>query len=219
MVCLQEINGIFGPRVLAHLPNYPNVIIKCSSSGKMTKELVNEFNIEIIKPYFKTNFVYIADSWSGQTNLEIYENIFENKCTFLRIPPRCTSLIQPLDVYFFRFWKMIAKRIYNEVALHEWEIELKDRNQIIKLHSLIHNQLSAPIFRNMIIYSWFRSGYLTPHFPFKDISEICFPTTLDDCQQHECYRPAFISCSFCKQELCLEHFFVSYHSHFDNNNV
>ena len=69
----------------------------------MTKDLVIEFNKEIIKTNYTGNFVYIADSWNGQTDDNMYKELFENKCTFLQIPTHCTALIQPLDVYFFRF--------------------------------------------------------------------------------------------------------------------
>ena len=103
LICLQEIGGNFGPKVLENFPNFTNVIIKCTKSGKMTKDLVIEFNIEIIKTNYTGNFVYIADSWNGQTDDNMYKELFENKCTFLQIPPNCTALIQPLDVYFFRF--------------------------------------------------------------------------------------------------------------------
>ena len=144
LICLQELTGEFGPRVSNDLPNYPNIIIKCSKSGKLTKELVIQFNRELIKPLFNTEFIYIADSWSGQTDQEIYENIFERKCKFISIPPHCTSLIQPLDVYFFRFWKLFAKRMYNENILYSWKIDMKQRNNIIKIHAMIHNQFSSP---------------------------------------------------------------------------
>lgn len=214
-LCLKETNGNFGPRVQSELPtNFPNVIIRCSSSGKMTKDLVIDFNQQIIQPLYQQKIVYIADSWSGQTNSEIYENIFGNQCEFLQIPPHCTSIVQPLDVYFFRFWKLIAKKIYNEVLLHSWNVDLKQRNQIIKLHCLIHNQLSSSIFENLICYSWFRSGYLTERPIFNDVSEVCFPKLLDNCQIFDCTRHSFINCSHCNLSLCFGHFFIEVHSHF-----
>ena len=75
LICLQEVTGEFGPRVSNDLPNYLNIIIKCSKSGKLTKDLVIEFNQELIKPLFNSEFIYIADSWNGQTDQEIYENV------------------------------------------------------------------------------------------------------------------------------------------------
>lgn len=93
LICLQDKSGRFGPQISENLPKFKNVVIKCSNSGKMTKELVSEFNIEIIKLQFSTDFVYLVDSWNGHTDEEIYTTIFENQCKFLKIPPHCTSLI------------------------------------------------------------------------------------------------------------------------------
>ena len=69
----------------------------------MNKELVIEFNELVVKPNFVDKFLYIADSWSAQSDQELYYNIFGENCKLLIIPPHCTSLLQPLDVYFFRF--------------------------------------------------------------------------------------------------------------------
>ncbi len=52
-LCLQELNGNFGSRVneeTEFLRNLcPNVVIKCSKSGKMDKILVKQFNEEVLK--------------------------------------------------------------------------------------------------------------------------------------------------------------------------
>ena len=50
--------------------------------------------------------------------------------------------------------KNLAKRLYNRVALDQLNVILHEQNTPIKLVSLIHNQLSAPVFENMILYSW-----------------------------------------------------------------
>ena len=52
-----------------------------------------------------------------------------------------TGKIQ-LDIYRFRIWKSFAKRFSDIVLLLESNINLHERNNIIKLQSLIHNQLS-----------------------------------------------------------------------------
>lgn len=38
VICFQETGGNFGPRVLDGLPDFPNFIIKCTQSGKITKK-------------------------------------------------------------------------------------------------------------------------------------------------------------------------------------
>ena len=68
--------------------------------------------------------------------------------------------------------KNLAKRLYNRVALDQLNVILHERNTLIKLVSLIHNQLSAPVFENMILYSWYACGYLKDDpSPFKNINK------------------------------------------------
>ena len=110
-LCLQETTGKFGPNVLndLFLPN--NVFVTCSSSGKMSKELVKKFTLEIIKPVVKENFILMLDSWSGHKNYDQYENMFNDlNCKLLVIPLKTTSLIQPADVFVFLQWKYFAKK-------------------------------------------------------------------------------------------------------------
>lgn len=95
-------------------------------------------------------------------------------CTLKIIPPKCTPICQPCDVYFFRQVKNFLKRLQNAQELIAAKKEISDRKDIIKLHSLIHNQLSAPIFRAMIKYAWFASK-LTPPTYKKRSTVLSFP--------------------------------------------
>ena len=68
--------------------------------------------------------------------------------------------------------------------LDGFEVNLKDRNNIIKLHWLIHNQLSSPRFGKMIKYSWYKSGYLSEHpGKFENTNDICFTLNEQTCYQ------------------------------------
>jgi len=87
----------------------------------------------------------------------------DKSCEILKILPKTTSFIQQMDVYFFHQWKGFSKKVYNRVMLDGLEVNLKERNNIIKLHSLIHNQLSSPRFGKMIQYYWYKFGYLSHH--------------------------------------------------------
>ncbi|RWR99707.1 hypothetical protein B4U79_14268 [Dinothrombium tinctorium] len=43
------------------------------------------------------------------------------------------------------------------------------------MHSLIHNQLSAPIFNEMIRYAWRKSGYNVDYNgSFQNVRDVCF---------------------------------------------
>ena len=54
-----------------------------------------------------------------------------------------TSKIQPPDVHGLRVWKNYVRRFSDDVLLYEEDINLHLRNNIIKLQSWIHNQLSS----------------------------------------------------------------------------
>ncbi|GFX68857.1 HTH CENPB-type domain-containing protein [Trichonephila clavipes] len=122
-ICLQEANGNFGPRVQKSVDEYAkiytNVAITSSKSGKLTTALYKDFLIDVMKPYVKEEkFLFLIDSWGGQTNPVLYDEIFTDDkgiptCTMKVIPPKCTPLVQPCDVYFYRQVKNFIKRLQN----------------------------------------------------------------------------------------------------------
>lgn len=128
-VCLQEPTGKFGPRVQTiideYTEKYKNVIITCSKSGKLTTGLYTDFLNSCLKPSVKNEkFLLLIDSWGGQTKPEIYDEIFQddNKlptCTIKVIRPKCTSIVQPCDVYFYRQVKIFIKHLQNAAYLIE----------------------------------------------------------------------------------------------------
>ena len=70
------------------------------------------------------------------------------------IPPKTTKYAQPLDVFFFRLYKIYAKRITDFIKLRSSNMQpkLHDNFFIMKLHSVIQNQLSAEAYRPMLRY-------------------------------------------------------------------
>ena len=58
----------------------------------------------------------------------------------LKIPPKTTSMVQPLDKYGFRLWKNFVRRFSDRVVLDGLDVDLYQRNNIIKLQSLVHNR-------------------------------------------------------------------------------
>jgi hypothetical protein len=217
-ICLQEPNGRMGEIVKRHLFQPKNVVITCSSSGKLTSSLVKYWRDKVLVPTIGKKALLLSDSWSGQNDDTIYTDLKSSGKAVhrIQIPPKTTSDIQPLDKYFNRQIKVLAKKIYNRVTLDELNVNLHERNNIIKLVSIIHNQLSAPVFKNMILYSWYASGYLQKNpSPFKNVNDVCFSslTTYQSCQTDKCIEQAFITCSWCSKNLCFKHFFIEYHFH------
>ena len=189
-----------------------NVVVTCSSSGKLTGSLVEYWRDHVLRPFAPSKCLLISDYWLGQRDLKIYSAV--QGCKRLEIPAHTTSRIQPLDVYFNRQWKVLALRIFDHVQLDDIAINLSERNNIIQLNSLIHNQLSSPQFVPMIKYAWFASGYIDQDpGSFKSVNEVCLNIGADVCQHSSCHSLCFIQCSHCQKLLCFEHFFEAYHYH------
>jgi hypothetical protein len=132
----------------------------------------------------------------------------------LEIPPKTTPKIQRLDIFFNRQCKVIAHRVYDCVILDDIDIHLAERKNIIRLHSLIHNQLSAPIFIPMIQYAWFKSGYTDVHpGQFHSVVNICFKFPQSHCDIAGCDSFSFIRCSYCSKIMCFDHSFINFHTH------
>jgi hypothetical protein len=188
------------------------VVVTCSSSGKLTASLEKYWRHHVLRPFAPPKSLLISDYCPGQRDTKIYSAV--QGCKRLEIPAHTMSRIQPLDVYFNRQWKVFARRIFDHVQLDDIAINLSERNNIIQLNSLIHNQLSSLQFVPMIKYAWFASGYIDqdPGI-FMSVNEVCFNIDADVCQQSSCHSLCFIQSSHCQKLLCSEHFFEAYHYH------
>ena len=71
------------------------------------------------------------------------------------IPPKTTKYAQSLDVYLFRQYIIYAKSITDLIKLRSNNLQpkLHDRFFIMKLDSVIYNQLSAEAYRPMLRYA------------------------------------------------------------------
>jgi hypothetical protein len=218
LLCLQEPKGKLGEGVKNKLFKPSNVVITCSASGKLTSSLVAYWRDNCLLPSIGGKCLLLSDSWSAQNDMSLYDkaNCQNKHIKRIQIPQKTTSDLQPLDVYYNRQMKNFIKRIYNRVALDEIPIHMYERNNIIKIVSLVHNQLSAPIFRQMIRYSWYASGLSkTDPTPFFNINEVCFPpiTSHEECSVDNCDDAVLITCAFCSEKFCFHDFFVNYHFH------
>ena len=114
---------------------------------------------KIIQDYVKaTPFVFIIDSWGGQTDAPMHDELFEDSYdeatyTLKIIPPKCTPLCQPCDVYFYRQVKDFTKSLQNAPALLKEQREIASREDAIRLHSLLLHQFTATAFQPMLKYA------------------------------------------------------------------
>jgi hypothetical protein len=214
-LCLKEPKGHMSENIRSHLFKTSNVVVTCSSSGKLTTSLVEYWRDHVLLPSLgqRKKFLLISDCWGGQADGKgLYDHI--PGCTRLEIPKKTTASIQPLDVFFNRQMKVIPRRLYDHVLLDELDINISERNNIIRLTSLNHNQLSSEVFRQMIQYAWYASGYTDNHpGAFKTVTEVCFSFDAAICSTPSCDAAPFICCSWCHEPLCFTHFFLDYHFH------
>lgn len=110
MICHREASGQFGPQVHANLPKPPNMSIHCSKSGKLDKNLVKTFMQDVYAKVAAEKSILLIDSWSGHKDLEVFDKK-PNRVKVFHIPEGATSLMQPLDAFFFHQWKDFVKRI------------------------------------------------------------------------------------------------------------
>jgi hypothetical protein len=111
-------------------------------------------------PLIGAKCLLLSDSYPGQSREETYlpQHYKGKHVTRLQIPQNTTADLQPIDCYFNRQIKNFLIVCYHRVALNELDIHLHERNNIIRLVSFTHNQLSADVFVPMVKYSWFASG-------------------------------------------------------------
>ena len=210
-MCLKEPSGRIGDNVKKNLFHAKNIVLTCSKSGKLTSSLVTYWVNQCLVPNLRSRTLLLLDSLPHQIHPKVYEELkhFEYRV----IPPKTTSMIQPLDVYYNRQHKKIVRRIYDHIRLDEINVNLSERNNLIKLQSLVHSQMCSKAFQPMIKYAWFKSGFLQHNpGPFQNVKDICFTFQTDKCHENSCLNGPMIRCSWCQQELCFIHFF-NYHYH------
>ncbi|XP_049960726.1 uncharacterized protein LOC126481183 isoform X2 [Schistocerca serialis cubense] len=201
-LCLREATGHFGPKVQNTIDKLMkdllNVVVMSSKSGKLTMQLYCSFVSSVMLPYVKKEkFLLIIDYWGDQTNPGLYDEIFtddEGLGTRMVkvVPPKCTPIYQPCDVYFYRQVKHFIEHLQNCSYLIEREIATCE--EAIKIHSILHEQLSVPIFKEMLCYAWFASKLSDEREVFKNFTEVCFPM---ENLKRPCVCGAFIQCSWC----------------------
>lgn len=215
-ICMQEKGGSFPQSGFFQAPN---IYATAHTSHMMTKESMKAWFRQVYFPNAPNNSLLLVDSWSSWSDERAIEECIppEKEITICLIPAKTTPKIQPLDVAFFRTWKNFVRRFSDRVLLDNLPVHLYQRDNIIKLQSLVHNQFSASRFIEFIRYAWYASGFLDGRCTrFENPVEFCFPDDLaDECERAEngikCSQGSFIRCAHCTLVFCFEHFFVGYH--------
>lgn len=172
----------------------------------------------------KEKSLLLLDSFGGHKNKDTFTNQEEDSLKFDIIPAGCTSMIQPLDKYFFRQFKIVFRKII-DTARYKKCLKPKDyppthqREFQMRCLSITHQQFRAPIFKHMIRGAWSLCGYNMPDEDemerFPSALEILFTFKYSRCFQSECKKSPFITCAYCRQYLCFDCFlFKSNEEHF-----
>ena len=164
LVCLKERGGKIPATKKGEVEELvrekcTNIAVTASESGKLTASHITYFSSNCLMPSVQPLFPVelFLDPWSGHTNEELYRkstDMVSGKEIRLKvIPPRTTSMIQPLDVGFNFYVKYVIKKISDKVKLVVANYPLHHRINTIKTLSLIFNQLAASCYHDMIRYA------------------------------------------------------------------
>lgn len=155
----------------------------------------------------------LIDSWGGHSSDSLAQELETRNIFVLRIPPRTTADLQPLDVQVFRQYKIFVKRITEAASYEGIDRDLTDRYGIMRMHSIIWNQFQAPVYRDMFLWAW---RHTDPDFDQDELENSPPPDMVLNIQfefkrSHRCEVPgcnsrAFIRCAHCGEHLCLKHF-------------
>jgi hypothetical protein len=214
LIVLKETKGVFGPIVLKTLFKPENVHLLASASGKMGKKEMIVYWQDVFFPVVAgQNVTMLLDSWPSFKDRQAIDSVkpVDVSLDILTIPPGGTPIAQPLDVYGFRVWKQFGRKIQDYVVLKQHDVVLYQRNNIIKLQSLIYHQLRSERFNGMFKYAWHKSGYIDEKPAFVSPLDFCFDVLKAGLDCDYCEEKRFLTCSWCKQNICFAHFFTSFH--------
>lgn len=193
--------GHFLPKNLVVEPGVSHIMLKAHVS-KYIKEIACAGNVP-------KKYTLLLDSWTSFKDHNFIQQAVPHgyKLDIENIPPGTTSLIQPMDVYFFRPVKHLIKRIVSHVIANDLAFSVHSRDALIKIISVVHSQMGAPCFLPLRQYSWIKCGYLdAPMIPFNTPTEVCFNVGDSICEDVNCTSPAFMLCARCTVKLCFIHF-------------
>jgi hypothetical protein len=125
-IVLQEPEGKFGPRVQQELFSAPNIYVTASKSGKLTKDHLKVWFERVFFPSVGDKSVLLLDSWTTYNDKAMIKSVTpaNKELEILTIPPKTTSLVQPLDKYGFHLWKNFVRKFSDRLVLDGIDLDL-----------------------------------------------------------------------------------------------
>ncbi|VDP40004.1 unnamed protein product [Heligmosomoides polygyrus] len=182
-----------------------------NTSHIMTKELMVDWMKSRVFHTRDIQEAYlIVDSWSSFRDIDSIKKTVPEGCqiTVRNIPVGATSLIQPLDVFFFGPMKNVMERVRTCAMVSNVAFNMTQRDSTLKIISQIYRMFCAPRFSNFLKYSWYKAGYVDDHpGPFVTPGEYLFNFGTIDCFVSDCKETACVRCAVCEEHVCFAHFF------------
>lgn len=155
----------------------------------------------------------LIDSWGGHSSDSLADELEDRNVFVLRIPPRTTKDLQPLDVQVFRQYKIFIKMVMETASYEGILRNMTDRYGIMRMRSVIWNQFQAPVYRDMFLWAWrktdpdFDQDELERSSPLRTVNDIQFGfDRRHRCDVSGCQARAFVRCAHCGEHFCLKHF-------------
>ena len=154
---------------------------RCKCEWEKDERTPEDLFLSVLKPHLSTNSLVLCRSWTGYKDEQVglLPEAFGEKNVYLKIIPlKTTKYAQPLDVYFFRQYKIYAKKITDVIKLRTSNMQPKLHGKffMMKLHSVIYNKLSVDNFTGVI--------------------DMTFSTDIKECAVTTCDHLAFLQCVF-----------------------
>ncbi len=114
----------------------------------------------------------------------------------------------------FRSWRFIHEKIEYYIHINRTEMNLNNNQYFVNMHSIIHNQLSAPQFKNLI-----KSGFVQAKIFNETIGKINKPKEIYFkfydlyCSVSGCEERILLICAWCQEHLCYYHLIEDLHLH------
>lgn len=171
--------------------------------------------LKTFKDMVDRKFLLFLDFWPTQADIREFRALFSHQDSQLLIFPKgSTGLIQPQDLSCFRSWRFIHEKIEHYVHINRTELNLSDRQYFINMHSVIHNQLSAPQFKNLIRLGFIQAKLIDePVGEIKQPEDVCFKFYDLYCLIVRCSERTLLICAWCKKHLCYYHLIEDLHLH------
>ena len=110
------------------------LIVKCHSSHIMTKQLMKEWLLEcVFTSDMPEKLILLLDHWTSFRDHETIQSLVPEgkEVTIRNIPSGATSMVQPLDVYFFCILKGFVRRIHYHIMSWPEDFLIHRRENIL----------------------------------------------------------------------------------------